>query len=125
MSSILARNTCDTPRSHQLDLRVSQTIAARAISADVTLDLINVLNLLDSSWGIVQVSNPVVQLFRARRPDIDPFSNSDPLWVYYIGALRRDPEAEGIGVRGVQPYAPEVPGSQWRAQLGVRVRLGR
>ena len=124
-NSILARNTCDTPWSHGLDLRVSQTIAARGLSADVTLDLINVLNLLDSSWGIVQVSNPVVQLFRVRRPDRDPFTSSDPLTAYYMGALRRDREAGGIGVRGVQPYAPAVPTSQWRAQLGLRVRMGR
>ncbi|MCZ0934113.1 MAG: TonB-dependent receptor [Gemmatimonadetes bacterium] len=121
---ILARNTCDTPWSHRVDLRVSQTVAARGFSADVTLDLLNVLNFLDPSWGIVQVSNPVVQLFRVRRPDRDPFTDGDPLEAYYMGALRRDPDSEGIGVTAVQPYAPEVPTSQWRAQLGLRLRMG-
>ena len=91
----------------------------------MTLDLINVLNFLDSSWGIVQVSNPVVQLIRVTRPDIDPLNPADPLRAYYMGALRRDPESSGIGVRGAQPFAPEVPTSQWRAQLGLRMRMGR
>ena len=124
---ILARNTCETPWSHRLDLRVSQTIDARGLSADVTLDMINVLNFLDSSWGLVQVSNPVVQLWRVLRPDIkpldDPSGAIDPLAIYYLGGVRR---AGGPGMIGtaLRPWAPEVPTSQWRAQLGLRVRRG-
>jgi len=124
---ILARNTCDTPWSHRLDLRVSQTIAAGGFSADMTLDLLNVLNLLDPSTGIVQVSNPVVQLFRVRRKNRDredPNANISELDAFYMGALRRDPEASGTGISAAQPFAPEVPTSQWRAQLGWRVRRG-
>ncbi len=114
---ILARNTCQTPWSHRLDLRVSQTVEVRAFSADLTLDMLNVLNFLNSSWGVVQVASPVVQLFRVRRlPD-------DGLRAFYIGALRRD-RVTGM-VRAARPFAPEVPSSQWRAQLGMRVSLGR
>ena len=120
---ILARNTCETPWSHRLDLRLSQTIEAGGFSADVTLDMINVLNFLDSSWGIVQVSNPVVQLWRVVRPNDDPF-NVDPLRVYYLGGIRRAPEPGRIGT-ALRPWAPEVPSSQWRVQLGLRMRMGR
>ncbi len=117
---ILARNTCETPWSNRLDLRVSQTVEALGLSADLTLDMMNVLNFLDPSWGIVQVSNPVVQILRVRR------EGGSSLIAYYIGALRRDPEAGRSQVpRAARPFAPEVPTSQWRAQLGLRVRTGR
>ena len=121
MNRILARNTCQTPWSHRLDLRVSQTVEARGFSAEMTLDMLNVLNLLNSSWGVVQIANPVVHLFRVRRPDED--LGIDPLIARYMGALQRN-RASGK-VRATRPFAPEVPTSQWRAQLGVRVSLGR
>ena len=121
MNRILARNTCQTPWSNRLDLRVSQTIEARGFSAEVTLDMLNVLNLLNSSWGVVHIANPVVQLFRVRRPDVD--LGIDPLVARYMGAMRRDRETGKV--RAARPFAPEVPTSQWRAQLGVRVSLGR
>ena len=124
LTRILARNTCETPWSHRLDLRVSQTVQARGVSADVTLDVLNVLNLLDSSQGIVHIANPVVQLFRVRRI-LTPGGRggeSEQLIAWYTGALRRDRET-GMA-RGTRPLAPEVPTSQWRAQLGLRVRMG-
>ena len=121
MNRILARNTCQTPWSHRLDLRVSQTVEARGFSAEMTLDMLNVLNLLNSSWGVVQIANPVVHLFRVRRPDED--LGIDPLIARYMGALQRN-RASGK-VRATRPFAPDVPTSQWRAQLGVRVSLGR
>ncbi|MDE2974718.1 MAG: hypothetical protein OXU64_08380 [Gemmatimonadota bacterium] len=68
----------------------------------------------------MQVSNPVVQILRVRR------EGGSSLIAYYIGALRRDPEAGRSQVpRAARPFAPEVPTSQWRAQLGLRVRTGR
>ena len=118
---ILARNTCATPWSNRLDLRVSQTVEARAFRAEMTLDMLNVLNFLNSSWGVVQVANPVVQLFRVRRED--EILGLDPLVAWYMGTLQRDP-ATGRP-RALRPFAPEVPTSQWRAQLGIRVSLAR
>ena len=118
---ILARNTCETPWSNRLDVRISQTVKAQGFSTEVTLDMLNVLNLLNSSWGVVQVANPVVQLFRVRRQNED--LGLDPLVARYIGVLRRDPETGRV--RGARPFAPEVPTSQWRAQLGVRVSVAR
>ena len=122
LERILARNTCDTPWANRLDLRVSQTITARGLSADLTADVLNVLNLLDPSWGVVHVANPVVQLFRVRRYDTE-LATIEELRAYFTGGVRRDRETGRP--RGARPLAPEVPTSQWRAQLGLRVRLGR
>ncbi len=123
---ILARNTCSTPWSNQVDLRVAQTVKVRGMSAELTLDLLNVLNLLDSSQGIVYAVNPVVQVFEVRRTAIPltlPPEPGNPLIAHYVGAARRDRETGRV--RAALPHAPEVPTSQWRAQFGVRLRAAR
>ena len=124
---ILARNTCNAPWSNQIDLRIGQAVNAGGVSAQLTLDLLNILNLLDSSQGIVYVVNPVVQAFEVRRVLLDPLPDSpDPpteLTAHYIGATQRDRETGRL--RAALPYVPEVPTSQWRAQFGARLRLGR
>ena len=122
---ILARNTCRTPWSNQIDLRVAQRVEARGLSAELSLDLLNVFNLLHSGWGIVHVVNPVVQVFEVRRfPEPGAGITSIPvLQARYIGALERDRITGEVGA--ALPYVPEVPTSQWRAQLGVRLKLAR
>ena len=122
---ILARNTCRTPWSNQVDLRVSQRVEARGLSAELSLDLLNVLNLLHSWWGIVHVVNPVVQVFEVRRfPEPGSGLMSIPvLRSRYIGALQRDRITGEVGA--ALPYVPEVPTSQWHAQFGLRLRLAR
>ena len=128
---ILTRNTCATPWSNQVDLRIAQSVTAGGVSAEISLDLLNVLNLLDSSRGIVWVVNPVVQLFEVQRQRVgeeDPLLPQPPdpeteLVTHYIGATQRD-RATGR-LRAALPYVPEVPTSQWRAQFGVRLRTAR
>lgn len=123
---ILARNTCETPWSNRLDLRVLHEVSARGFSAEVTADLLNVLNFLNPAWGTVQIANPVVQLYRVRRHALDsvlPGQGGNELRAHYVGPLRRDPRTGRIAA--ALPFAPEVPTSQWRARFGLRVRLGR
>ena len=124
---ILARNTCSTPWSNQVDVRIGQTVNGSGVSAELTLDLLNVLNLLDPSQGIVHVVNPVVQAFEVRRVLLDPLPDPpDPpteLTPHYVGATQRDRETGKLGA--ALPYVPEVPTSQWRAQFGVRLRVAR
>ena len=120
---ILARNTCETPWSNQVDLRITQNVKAGGVSAELTLDVLNILNLLDSSQGIAYVVNPVVQAFEVKRFAI-PFSTPpNELLARYIGATQRDRETGKL--RAARPYVPGVPTSQWRAQFGVRLRLAR
>ena len=95
------------------------------MSAELSLDLLNVFNLLHSGWGIVHVVNPVVQVFEVRRfPEPGAGITSIPvLRARYIGALERDRITGEVGA--ALPYVPEVPTSQWRAQFGVRLKLAR
>ena len=125
---IMARNACRAPWSNRLDLRIAQTIRAKGIAGEISLDLLNVLNLVNSSWGLVQTTNPVVQLFRAYRyePDGPPLPGQPSvgeMQVIYTGAVQRDRETGRI--TAARPLAPEVPSSQWRAQIGLRLRAIR
>ena len=122
---IMARNTCRTPWSHQIDLRISQRLELRGLFTELSLDLLNVLNLVHSGWGIVHVVNPAVQVFEVRRyPEPGPRVTSIPvLQAHYIGALQRDRFTGNV--EAALPYVPEIPTSQWRAQLGFRIGLGR
>jgi hypothetical protein len=59
--SIIARNSSREPWYHGLDLRISQDIPIPGLKENrlqLTLDVVNVLNMLDSDWGKLQyVSN--------------------------------------------------------------------
>ncbi len=123
---VLTRNTCDAPWTNQIDVRVAQTVEAMGLSAEIRVDLLNVLNLLDPSQGIVYVVNPMVQAFEVRRfaiPGAIPPDPSNVLLAHYIGATKRSRETGRL--RAALPYVPEVPTSQWRAQFGVRLRMAR
>lgn len=97
---IAERNGARTPWIHQLDARIAQCVPlAGSHRLDISVEVLNILNLLNSSWGLVQtVPNQVVPLLRTR----------------------------GIGKTMFQwaprtsPLIPEPLLSRWRMRLGVR-----
>ncbi len=122
---ILPRNACRTPWSGRLDLRVSQTVRAGRGSVQIVFDLLNLLNLLNDDWGRVEtITDPTVPLLRFggrvnESGEMRPPIAEDPMQVVYAGPARLDPQT-GLA-RAALPYSPAVPGSQWQAQLGLRV----
>ena len=119
------RNACRTPWSDRLDLRVAQNVRAGRGNVQIIFDLLNVLNLLNDDWGRVEtVPDATIPLLRldGRIPtsELPPIVYpEDPLQVRYAGPVRINP-ATGNAVAAL-PYSPAVPGSQWQAQLGLRV----
>jgi hypothetical protein len=97
---IAERNGARTPWVHQLDLRIAQCMPlAGSHGLEVSAELLNILNLLNPSWGLVQtVPNQIVPVLRTR----------------------------GIGGGGFRwaprtsPLVPEPLLSRWRLRLGVR-----
>jgi hypothetical protein len=120
---ILPRNACRTPWSDRLDLRVSQTIRAGRGSVQIVFDMLNVLNLLNDDWGRVEtVPDATVPLLRfdGRMSTGEGGAvPEDPMMVRYTGPVRINPET-GSAVAAL-PFSPAVPGSQWQAQLGLRL----
>ena len=127
-SRIMHRNSCRTPWSNELDLRFSQPLRLGGAEVTLTLDVLNVLNLINREWGHVQTVNPVVQLLsvKDRVHDSDPSFGGvlpvdpNPLRARYAGPLERGDEG---GIRAAVPYVPQIGASQWQAQFGVGIRF--
>lgn len=62
--SIISRNTCRVPWSNRFDLRIAQNLSPiRGQNAQITLDILNVANLINDDWGAQQfVSNQTISL---------------------------------------------------------------
>lgn len=124
VNGILARNVCRTPWSNRLDVRLAQSLPLGGGRVQLTGDLLNALNLLDRSWGLVQVAPAVVPILRVDRrvgcPGLDCSLRNELIWTY-VGPRERDMTRGRT--RAALPYTPLLPESQWRAQLGVRVEF--
>ena len=52
IGQIMARNSCRAPWINSMDLRLAAVLPFKKVKAELTLDILNVLNLLNSSWGL-------------------------------------------------------------------------
>lgn len=119
--AIATRNACRTPDLHSLDFRIIQPVRVGGARVELTADLLNVLNLLNSEWGRVWEVDPLVPILgittRAEQGLDGPLPRSAPI-LGYTGGVTRDAEGQ---VRPVLPHNLIVPASQWQAQIGLRV----
>lgn len=117
--TIMERNSCRAPFEHFLDLRIVQGVSTPQGTFDIVLDVFNVLNLLNSDWGIHK--GPVFetnQLLRTRgRENDDP--NGRILFTY---DGFRATDSSGTQ-RAVLPYSLFSSDSRYQIQLGVRYRF--
>jgi hypothetical protein len=103
---IAERNGARTPWQHQLDLRISQTLPLMGSSRiELSAEVLNVLNLLNSSWGLVQtVPYQIVPVLRFYKLD-------------YMGR----PWSEWAP--RTSPLVPEPLLSRWRLRIGMRYSI--
>lgn len=120
--AISVRNQCRTPWSNRLDIQLSQGLNIAGGSVRITADVMNVLNLLNGEWGLVQTAPPVVPVLavtsRLGCPGLE-CSISNPVNATYVGPQKRNPETGGA--EADLPYVLALPESLWRAQFGVRI----
>jgi hypothetical protein len=122
--SIVARNSCRTPWSDRLDLRISQGFVVPFGSVRVRADMMNVLNLLNDSWGRVYTAPPAIPVFnvdyRSGCPGLRcALGNSLRGW--YSGPRRLNEETDTPVAE--LPHVLSLPESQWRGQLGIEIRF--
>ncbi len=122
---IMLRNSCRTPKTHMVDLSISQPVTLGGLRIEVSGDLLNVLNLVNDEWGQVwEVDSavPILDIVARSRTDMDGnyVPESEPI-VGYTGARVRDPETGGL--RPVLPHNLVVPASQWQAQVSLRIHF--
>jgi len=102
--SIIERNASREPWNHSLDARLAQDIPVPGLKdhrLQVTLDMVNVLNLIDSDWGKLQyVSN----------------QNDTPWTLYGIDASGK----QKVNFTPRNRFQLSQLASRWQMQLGLR-----
>lgn len=110
--SVLPRNALREPWRYQLDLRIAQNLPALGNKLQITLDVQNLLNLLNPDWGIVRfVSFQSYNLFGLAPIGTNPFDDQGRLRMTYT-----EPVTNGqAGIYTVDNFF-----SRWRMQFGIR-----
>ncbi len=108
IGQIIPRNVCRAPWQNQLDFRLNVALPFQRVKAEVTLDVINVLNLLENRWGLQQYTS-----FNSIAPVTATLSGGQ-ITGYNIGFLT------GSNFRR---YFRDDLRSRWQMQLGGRIRF--
>lgn len=110
---IVPRNASRTPWSHGLDLRFAQDLPVPALGGhalQLTVDVMNALNLLNKSWGrswFVSNQNDVPWSLQGSNYGVDPATGKQRV----VWAPRP------------QRFSMSQLGSRWQVQVGVRYRF--
>ena len=106
------RNAARTPWNNELNLRLMQDIRFKAGQAathtlQISLDILNLANLLNKSWGqsyFVPNTNNSTTAFGLTQKGLD--SNGNPTFTYITPTTK--------------PYSVDMLASRWQGQLGIR-----
>ena len=104
------RNGGRTPWNHELDMKLQYSKGLKnGNKLHVSLDVLNVLNLINKNWGtLVYVPNVV---------------NSSYSLLKYIGIEDNQPQYQFNIQDGETPWVTDLYNSRWRAQLGLRLEF--
>jgi hypothetical protein len=107
--SIQVRNACRSPWTNQLDFRAGVDLPVRAFDAEITFDILNVLNLLNKEWGVVEYAG--FNGLGVANGSVDPATGK---WVYSLATVTQPGQAR---------FTRDDLRSRAQAQLGLRVRF--
>ena len=105
---IVDRNACNAPWTHQLDFHYGVEVPIRVVRAEVTLDVLNFLNLIDSDQGRFRIVTN-----NAYAPIRGAVDSATGKWSYspaFTGALNEGAQFTTNDLR-----------SRWQAKLGLRL----
>ncbi|GMV22753.1 MAG: hypothetical protein AMXMBFR57_27020 [Acidimicrobiia bacterium] len=108
IGQIIPRNVCRAPWQNQMDFRFNVALPFQRVKAEVTLDIINVLNLLENRWGQQEYTS-----FNSIAP-VTATLTSGQITGYNISFLT------GSSFRR---YFRDDLRSRWQMQLGGRIRF--
>lgn len=108
IGEIIPRNVCRAPWSNQLDFRFNVALPFQRVKAEITLDIINVLNLIDNKRGIQEYTT-----FNAISP-VTPVLTSGQVTGYNIAFLTNS---------SFRKWQRDDLRSRWQMQLGGRIRF--
>ncbi len=104
---IVPRNASRAPWTHQLDLHLAQELPIRTTKLELTLDILNLGNMIDSNSGIVKFVN-LGSVDPIRFRGLDPTTRK-PIYEILTEVLNPDRRFDIDDLR-----------SRWQAKLGIR-----
>ena len=117
--SILERNACSGPWTEQLDLRLTQGINTPRGQVELVVDVFNVLNLLNSSWGLQEGALfNTAQLLRTRGREGD-VADGRVLFTYDGFRTTDENDVQHASL----PYNVFSASSRYQINLGLRWRF--
>ncbi|MBE3123333.1 MAG: hypothetical protein IMZ65_00845, partial [Planctomycetes bacterium] len=112
VGKIIPRNACRGPWTNTLDGRVSFQLPYRKVRAEITMDVLNVINMINTRNGLVQyMSYGQLSLFQ---PVPTSVTAATPLTGYNISS---------ITASTFRKYLRDDLRSRWQLQLGARLRF--
>ena len=108
--TIVERNSCRSPWTNTVDFRAAFDVPFGRYSGEVTMDVLNVLNLISSDNGLVRYAS-----FNGIAPAnaaVDPATGQ---WVYTLSNIVTNPSLDRFTRDDLR--------SRWQAQLGLRFRF--
>jgi hypothetical protein len=107
---IMERNTCRAPWTNNLDFRAAVDVPVSRLDAEITLDILNLVNLFSSDSGLIEYAT-----FNGLLPV--NFGGVDAATNRYIYTLNT------VAQPGSARFSRDDLRSRWQAQLGLRVRF--
>jgi hypothetical protein len=108
VGKVIPRNACRGPWQNQLDMRVNVALPFRKVKAEITLDVLNVINLLDSKGGEQRYTS-----FNEIQP-VTPVIANGQITTYNIAFMTAST---------FQKFQRDDLRSRWQMQLGGRIRF--
>lgn len=112
---IMVRNSCRNPAVRSLDVRVGKRFASLVRGLELSLDVINLPNLLSRDWGLVRetTNREAIELLGVQ--GWDGVANRPLYVVRTIAGVPTLPRVDGVSTTDGSLA------SRWRVQLGARV----
>ncbi|HTY05940.1 MAG TPA: carboxypeptidase regulatory-like domain-containing protein [Gemmatimonadales bacterium] len=104
--SLLERDTCRNPWQNSLNARLSKVVPTiHGQSVEITIDMLNVLNFVNSSWGLIRQTSGFEEANLLRLSGYDPVAQRG---IYTLSL----PVKNAVALNSL--------GSRWVFQLGAR-----
>jgi len=113
---IQERNACRAPWTNTLDFRINVGLPFKRVKAEITWDVLNLINLFDSQAGLFEYAN-FNDLLVVRLPNPAVGTDGKPIYNIqniYLNGVLQTPE---------QQFTRDDLRSRWQMQLGGRIRF--
>jgi hypothetical protein len=112
VGEIIPRNACRAPWTNTLDARINVQLPFRRVRTEITMDVLNLINLIDSGNGLYQyMSFGQLSLFQ---PIPTSVTATAPLRGYDISSIQAST---------FRKFLRDDLRSRWQVQLGARLRF--